>query len=82
MLPGFVVALTLLLAAPVHAEAISGCEKKDANPIYCKDGKPRPMCVQDNVVVLADTWLPVPEGKFSNVGDLTLSPCPPENSGH
>ena len=81
MLPGFVIALTLLTAS-ARADAISGCEKTDADPIYCKDGKPRPMCMQDNVIVFADTRLPVPVGKFSNIGELTLSPCPSENSGH
>jgi hypothetical protein len=82
MRPALGIALTLLLAASAHAEAISGCEKKDADPINCKDGKPRPMCLQDNIIVFADTRLPVPGGKFSNVGELSLSPCPPENSGH
>lgn len=82
MLAGFATALTLRLAASAHAEAISDCEKKDADPIYCEDGKPRPVCLQDNVIVFAETLLPVPEGKFSNVGELTLSPCPSENSEH
>jgi hypothetical protein len=81
MLPGFVIALTLLTASS-YADAVSGCEKTDADPIYCKDGKPRPMCMQDNVIVFADTRLPVPDGKFSNIGELTLSPCPSENSRH
>lgn len=82
MRPGYVIALTLLLAAPAQAEAISGCEKKDADPIYCRDGKPRPICLQDNVVVFADTRLPVPEGKFSSDGELSLSACPSKNLGH
>jgi hypothetical protein len=81
MLPEIVIALTLLTAS-THADAISGCERKDADPIYCKDGKPRPMCLQDSVIVFADTRLPVPEGKFSNIGELALASCPSENSGH
>jgi hypothetical protein len=35
-------------------------DKNDANPIYCKDGKPGPMCLQDSAIVFADTRLPVP----------------------
>jgi hypothetical protein len=81
MLLEFVVAMTLLTAS-AQADAISGCEKTDADSIYCKDGKPRPMCLQNNVIVFAETRLPVPEGKFSNIGELTLSPCPSDNSRH
>jgi hypothetical protein len=82
MRPRCVIALTLLLVAPAHAEGISGCEKKDADPIYCQDGKPRPMCVQDNVIVFAETRLPIPGGRFSFDGQLSLSPCPPKGLEH
>jgi len=81
MRPAYLIALTLLLAAPAHAERSLGCEKQDADPIFCRDGKPRPICLQDNVVVYADTRLPV-TGKYSLDGPLSLSPCPPENLGH
>jgi len=38
---------------------ILDCAKKDADPIYCREGKPRPICVQDNILVFADTRLPM-----------------------
>jgi hypothetical protein len=82
MRPTYFLISTMLLAAPAHAERILDCGKKDADPIYCRDGKPRPICLQDSVVVFADTRLPVTEGKFNYDGELSLSPCPPENSGH
>ena len=75
------IALTLLLGVPAHAEGTVGCDKKDADPIYCRDGKPRPICLQGGVIVFADTRLPV-TGKYSFDGQLSLSPCPPENLGH
>jgi hypothetical protein len=81
MRPTYVLMLTLLLAAPARADRILDCGKKDADPIYCRDGKPRPICLQDNDVVYADTRLPV-SGKYSYDGELSLSPCPPENLGH
>ena len=77
----YVFILTLLLAAPAHADRILDCGKTDADPIYCRDGKPRPICIQDNVIVFADTRLPV-TGKYDYDGELSLSPCPPENLEH
>jgi hypothetical protein len=82
MRPIYVLVLTLLLVAPAHADRILDCGKKDADPIYCRDGKPRPICLQGNVIVFADTRLPVTEGKFNYDGELSLSPCPAENLGH
>ena len=82
MPPAYVIAVPLLLAAPAHGDRILDCEKRDADPIYCRDGKPRPICLQDNVLVFADTRLPVAEGKFSYDGELSLSPCPPKILGH
>jgi hypothetical protein len=82
MRPIYVLVLTLLLVAPAHADRILDCGKKDADPIYCRDGKPRPICLQGNVIVFADTRLPVTEGKFNYDGELSLSPCPAGNLGH
>jgi hypothetical protein len=47
-----------LLTASARAEAISGGEKKDADLICCKDGKARPIRLQDNAIVIFDLEKP------------------------
>jgi hypothetical protein len=73
----YVIALTLLLAAPADAESILDCGKSDADPTYCRDGKPRPICIHGNVVVWADTHLPVSPSQIAVIARGHWAfPCP------
>jgi hypothetical protein len=74
-----------MASTPAHAETILGCEKKDADPVYCRDGKPPPICLRGNVIVWADTRLPVLGSQLAFIlrdePRQSLFPCP-ENLGH
>ena len=61
----WLVALTLMAMGAERATAESGCERKDADPIYCHDGKPRPVCFENGRLVWRETHDVISQGELA-----------------
>jgi hypothetical protein len=46
----------------------SACARKNADPIYCRDGKPRPVCLDNGHLVWSDTHDPISQGELMFLG--------------
>jgi hypothetical protein len=58
-------ALALMTMGAEGASAESGCERKDADPFYCHDGKPRPVCFENGHLVWRETHEVISQGELA-----------------
>jgi hypothetical protein len=54
-----------LEAAAAQAVANSACEEKNPDPTYCRDGKPRPVCLDNGHLIWRDTQDALSRGEIT-----------------
>ena len=65
---GFAACILLTIGAEIIAAplaAASGCDDKFADPYYCREGKPRPVCLEKGQLVWRDTHDALSRGEFT-----------------
>jgi hypothetical protein len=76
----FIAAFVLMMAAgPAAAQfGVLGCDRKDADPSYCRDGKPRSVCNENGHLVWQDNRDAISQGEMhflSMEGRVKTPPC-------
>jgi hypothetical protein len=51
-------------SAGAQSSVESGCERKDPDPVYCHDGKPRAVCLENGRLVWRDTHDAISQGEL------------------
>lgn len=75
-----VLVLVTLVAehAAAQSNGILGCDRKDADPQYCRDGKRRPVCSENGHVIWRDTRDVLSQGELHFLamdGPPSTPPC-------
>ncbi len=61
----WVAVLIVMTMSVESASAQSNCERKDADPAYCHEGKPRAVCLENGHLVWRDTHDAVSQGELA-----------------